>query len=181
MELDEFKSNWQNTGDMTKNQSELQMMTKIKNHPKLNRIRIKLIIESILLVTFLLVYHDFFDGYTKPFWVNTFLIVSVILFVVNDIIGFMTLQNPIHGTTITQSLNKLTLKLKRLSMLSIVSSLFFGISIISFFISGINFTTGKYVMLAGMIITLIGLIYVSYKNWKYRIQYFEKVIEEFSG
>ncbi|MBN4070824.1 hypothetical protein JYT76_04005 [Olleya sp. AH-315-F22] len=179
MELDELKSNWQYAGDTAKNQSELHMMTKIKNHPKLKRIRIKLIIESILLIVFLLVFNDFFDAQTKPFWVNALLIVSVVLFVVNDVVGLMALQNPIYDTNITQSLNKLTSKLKRLSMLSMATSFFFGMSIILFLTITINFTNGKYVMLTGILLTLLGLMYASYKNWKFRIQHFEKVLQDF--
>ena len=180
MKFNELKSNWQKSGDKTKSQSELQMMTKVKNQPKLKRIRIKLIIETVLLIAFLVVYKDAFDGDNKPLWVNIILGASVVLFILNDIIGYFTLQNPINGSNIKQSIDNLTHKLRRLSILSISSSLFFGVSVILFLTSTIHFTKGKYLMLAGMFITLIILTYLSYRNWSYRINHFQKVTEEFN-
>ena len=53
MELDKLKSIWKNTGSGKKNQNELLMMTKIKNHPKIKRMRGKFLIETLLILVFL--------------------------------------------------------------------------------------------------------------------------------
>jgi len=42
MEFDTLKSDWKKTGNAKKNQEELLMMTKIKNHPIIKRIRIQI-------------------------------------------------------------------------------------------------------------------------------------------
>lgn len=178
MEFNELKSNWQESKSKFKSSSELQMMTKAMNHPKLKRIRIKLIIEVLLLISFLVVYNNVLDGHNKPLWINILLGMSAVLFVLNDIIGYFNLQNLIGDSNIKRSLNDLIQKLKRLSILSMVCSLFFGLSIILFLTSTIDFTAKKYLILIGMIITLIALSYLSYRNWSFRINHFKKTTEE---
>jgi len=180
MKIDELKSHWQKSSYPAKSSLELKMMTKVRNHPKLARIRIKLIIEVTLLVAFIALYKDLFDGGAKPLWVNISLGVSVALFIINDIVGYFTIQDPIRAGNIKSSINTLIPKLKRLSILSITSSLFFGLCLILFFSSTIDFTQEKYLMLAGMLITLIIFSFVSHRNWFYRIKHFQKVEQEFN-
>ncbi len=74
MEFDHLKSSWKSTGQGKISQAELLMMTRIKNHPHIKRTRIKLLIETILIVVFLAVYYDGFDSATKPLWANFLLI-----------------------------------------------------------------------------------------------------------
>lgn len=179
MNLDELKSNWENAGTGKKSREELFMMTKIRNHPKLNRIRIKLVIESILLIAFLIVYNNIFDGGNKPLWANITLIIGAALFMLTDFIGYLTLQNPISGNNIKNSLNAFHLKLKRITFFSLIASFIFSLSVVLFFASTVVFTKSKYLMLAGMIITMIVLIYVSYKNWMLRINLIRSAEIEF--
>ncbi len=179
MNLEELKSNWEKAGIEKKSQAELLMMTKIQNHPKLNRIRLKLIIESVLLIAFLIVYHNMFDGGNKPLWANITLIISAALFIFTDLIGYLTLQNPIKGNNLRESLNNLHLKLKRITVFSLTVSLLFGLSVILFFTSTIIFTTGKYLILAGMIITMFVTMYLSYKYWIVRINQIKTAETEF--
>ena len=179
MNLEELKSNWEKSGAEKKSQAELLMMTKIQNHPKLNRIKIKLIVESILLITFLVVYNNIFDGGNKPLWANITLIISAALFILTDLIGYLTLQNPIKGSNLKASLNRLHFRLKRVTIFSLTASFFFGSSVILFFTSTVEFTKGKYLMLAGMIMTMIILMYLSYENWILRIKQIKTAKTEF--
>lgn len=178
MEFDEFKENWKNAGHKTKSQLELQGMTKVRNHPVLKRIRLKLLIEAVLLSAFLVVYHDFFDGAEKPFWINGCLIASAVLFLLNDLAGFFTLQQPVSGSNLTESVGKLRLKLKHLLRSSVTTSLFFGASLILFFSWGIDFTQAKYLLLAGMILGLLLFTYLSYKSWLNRLKQIQQSAEE---
>ncbi|CAN5478011.1 hypothetical protein BH10ACI1_BH10ACI1_15380 [soil metagenome] len=179
MNLEELKSNWKQTGAEQKSQAELLMMTKIQNHPILNRIRLKLIIESILLIIFLIVYHNMFDGGNKPLWANITLVISAALYILTDFIGYLILQNPVSGNNLKNSINNLHLKLKRITFFSMLTSFLFGSSVILFFAPTIDFTKGKYLMLAGMIVTLIILMYLSYKNWMFRINRIKTAKAEF--
>jgi len=87
MELEDLKSDWQNGLIAEKSEDDLQKMTRITNHPTLKRIRTKLIIETISFVLFLVVYYDWFDGDKKPFYANAFLVVSLLFFIANDVVG----------------------------------------------------------------------------------------------
>lgn len=179
MNLEELKSNWKQTGAEQKSQAELLMMTKIQNHPILNRIRLKLIIESILLITFLIVYHNMFDGGNKPLWANITLVISAALYILTDFIGYLVLQNPVSRNNLKNSINNLHLKLKRIAICSLTVSLLFGSSVILFFSSMIIFTKGKYLILAVMIIMMFVSMYLSYKYWMLRINRIKTTEMEF--
>lgn len=181
MEFDNLKSNWKKTGQGKKNQTELLMMTKIKNHPNIKRMRIKLIIETILIIVFLAVYYDGFDGATKPLWANLLLIVTTTLYIIVRFIGWFVLRNPIKGGNLKKSLIGFQYTLKRMSILILLTSLLFGTAIISFFTSSIEFTQGKYFVLVGMIISLILLVYLSGRNWLKRIEGIKKTLIEFDN
>jgi len=178
MEFNELKSNWKESSGTSKSQTELKIMTSIKSNSKLKRIRLKLIIESTLLTLFLFSFYTMLDGNTKPIWLNVLLGFSILLFIINGIIGYLTLHNPIKGMNLKISIETFLTKLKRLSIMSIASSLFFGVSLILFLTSTIDLIQNKYLILIGMIITLLVAIYFSYRNWNYRINRFKNTMAE---
>ena len=178
MEFNELKSNWKESSGTSKSQSELKIMTSIKSNSKLKRIRLKLIIESTLLTLFLFSFYTMLDGNTKPIWLNILLGFSILLFIINGITGFLTLNNPINGINLKESIETFLIKLKKLSIMSIVCSLLFGGTLILFLTDSVNLNQNKYFLLIGMIITLVIVVYFSYRNWNYRINRIENVIKE---
>ncbi len=179
MELDNLKSNWKKTGIGKKNQSELLMMTKIKNHPNIKRIRIKFIIETILLIVFSIVYYDGFDGATKPLWANLLLISTTTAYIIVRTIGWLVLRNPVNENNLKKSLINFQRKLKLMVISILLTSFLFGLAIISFFVSSIELTREKCFVLAGMILTLILLVYLSSRNWLKRIEGIKTTLIEF--
>jgi len=179
MEFDNLKLNWKKTGVGKKHRNELLMMTKIKNHPNIKRIRIKFIIETILIIVFSAVYYDGFDGANKPLWANALLISSAIAYIIVRFMGWLVLRNPIKGDNLKKSLISFQRKLKRMAFFILLTALLFGSVIISFFTSSINFTEGKYFVLAGIILSFILLVYLSIRNWLKRIDGIKTTIIEF--
>lgn len=165
MELNELKAGWQNVGGNNKTKAELQRMTKLNSHPTLKRIRIKLIIETILLSFFLIVYYDWFDGNQKPLYANLLLFAAVLLYILNDVIGYLTLAKPVMKEDLRSSVQHLLQKTKRLSVLSLLISFFYSICLLAFFLSVITFTKEKSFILLGMILVLMQLTHISYKVW----------------
>ena len=181
MEFDNLKSSWKKVGQGKKGQTELLMMTKIKNHPNIKRMRIKLIIETSLIIVFLVVYYDGFDGATKPFWANLLLIGTTTAYIVVRLIGWIALRNPIKGGNLKKSLISFQDTLKRMAISILLTSFLFGSAIISFFASSIDFTRGKYFMLVGMILSLILFVYLSSRNWFKRIEGIKTTLIEFGN
>lgn len=179
MEFNELKSNWNKSGGRNKTYDELLLMIRIQNHPKLSRIRLKLIVESALLLVFVFVYHNIFDGDQKPLWVNIVLIASAVLFIMADFAGYLSLQNIIRGSNIKSSVERLYRTLQRISLFSIIASFLFGTSVILFFTSATDFSGNNYLILAGMFISMLVFIYLSYRNWHSRINQLKAVEAEF--
>lgn len=178
MELDDLKANWQEAGKNTRTTSALEKMTKVRHHPKLRRIRAKLLIESVLLTGFLLTYENAFDAVDKPLWSGVLLMIFGLLFILNDVAGYFLIIRRVKGPSIVVSLKNLVILLKRLSVFSVISSVLFSLSLIVFFSTGLAFTSAKYLILAGMVVTLGVLSYVAYRNWQQRIRHFSAMVQE---
>jgi hypothetical protein len=179
MDLNELKSNWRQSGTQRKTLSDLQRMTLLNQHPQLRKIRIKLIIEVLALLAFLIIYYTAFDGNEKTFIMNALLITAVVLYLLCDFAGYLLARNPIKATDLLTSIDKLLRHLRILSTCSIITSAFFGATVILFLTSEIDFTPKKYMILAGMIATLIASMVVLAKIWKGRISNLEKTAADF--
>ncbi len=177
MSIDEIKSNWKNVEGDNRSQNEISKMTQLKNHPKLNRLRIKFIIETIALVFFLLVFQDFFDAERHSQTMNLLLALSAVLYVVNDVYGFFVIKNPIQGDNLIESSKVFLKKLKFLSITSISSSLLFSIMVIVYFSSIVILDKRRLILLGIFALTLIGMFIIMARDWKGKIS----KIEEFNG
>src|SRR5688572_21043177 len=120
MELNDLKSGWQNASGDSKSEADLRRMTRIVNHPSIRKIRTKLIIEIIVLLIFLFIYYDWFDGDKKPFYANLALVVGLLLYIFNDVIGYISIVRPIRGTNLKLSLENYLSRIKQLSISSVI-------------------------------------------------------------
>ena len=179
MELEDLKSNWQNATIVEKSESELQKMTKIKNHPTFKRIRTKLIIEIISFILLLVVYYDWFDGDKKPFYANAFLVVSLLFFIANDVVGYFSIVSRVEGSNLKTSLEKYLSKIKRLSIFSLICTFLYSISILVFFTSVIHFNREKNFILLGALIISFQVIFWSRRIWTRWIKKLEQQVGDF--
>ncbi|AKP49574.1 hypothetical protein [Cyclobacterium amurskyense] len=181
MELDKLKSTWDQSSTGKKSQNELLIMTKVKNHPTIKKMKLKFLIEAILLVVFIALYYDGFDGETKPLWANVLLIGATSLYIFVRFVGWLVLRNPINGDNLKQSLLNFQSKLKQITIGIVLTSFLFGCAVISFFSSSIDFTKEKYTAFAFMLFSLILLVYLSSRNWNKRISKIKTNLKEFES
>jgi len=178
MELNDLKSGWQNAGEALKSEADLLKMLKISNHPSLKKIRIKLIFETIMLLLFLAIYYDWFDGDKKPFYANALLVISLLLYIANDVIGYISIK-PISGLNLKISIENYLARIKRLSVFSLVVSFLYSGSLIVFFASIINFTREKSFILLGLVIVLFQIMFWSQRVWRRWIKSLKQQVKDF--
>jgi hypothetical protein len=165
MDMNELKSDWQNASSPKHNEKELAAMTTVGKHPQLRRIQVKLVIESVFLILFLPTYYDALDGERRPLWLNLIFLASVLLYILNDVAGFINITQLTRGKSILDALKSLDTRLKKLKVFSLFTSTLFGLSLIAFLSSGITFTALKLAILAGILATMAILMYVSHRIW----------------
>src|SRR5665647_129844 len=151
MELQDLKSGWQSTEVPFKSEVDLLKMTKIKNHPSIKKIRTKLMVETICFVFFLTVYYDRFDADQKPMYANALLVISLLLYITNDVIGYISIEKRIKGSDLKISLKRYLARIRQLSVLSLICTFLYSLSFLLFFSSVIHFTKEKSFLLLGMI------------------------------
>ena len=180
MELDDLKSGWQNAGGDLKSETDLQRMTRIANHPSIKKIRTKLIIESIVLLLFLFIYYDWFDGDKKPFYANLALVVGLLLYIFNDVIGYIFIISPIRGSNLKLSIQNYLKKIKCLSISSLIITIIYSISLIIYFTSVINFTKEKGLVLIFSTVVVIQLMLLSFRMWSKWIKNLKQQVRDFN-
>ena len=180
MELNDLKSDWKNAGEKFKSEADLLLMTKIVNHPSIKKIRTKLIIEAIVLSFFLFIYYDWFDGDKKPFYANVSLVVGLLLYIFNDVIGYISITRPIKDTNLKLSLQNYLLRIERLSISSVIITFLYSISIIIFFTSVITFTKEKGLILIFSVVLVVQFILLSLRMWTKWIKNLKIQVRDFN-
>ena len=179
METNNIKSIWQNASGNCKSKSEIKQMTKLINHPSLKKIRTKFLIETISLTFFLFIYYDWFDGNTKPFYLNALLASSLIAYILNDVFGYISISRPIRGENLRISIEKYYAGIKRLSVYSLITSFLYGTVMIFYFSSGLILNNKKSFILVGIVIFLLLMTYFSYRTWNKWIKSLKIHVNEF--
>jgi len=179
MELNDLKSEWKNAGEAFKTEADLLKMTRVANHPSLKKMKRKLIAETIFLVAILFVYYDWFDGDEKPLYANALLVSSLLLYLANDVIGYVSIAKPISGSNLKTSLDNYLARIKRLSVFSLACAFLYGSFLIAFFASAIHFTKEKRWLLAGIIILLFQVLFWSYRVWTKWIKNLHRQVKDF--
>jgi len=180
MEIDDLKNAWQNAGEPDKTISELGMMTELKRNTRLKRMRLRLLTESVLVFSFVLLFYNGLDGSDKPIWTSIMLVISGLLYIVNRVIGLSTISLPKTDMNALNMSTDLLRKLKKLSISSSLSAFFFGGTLILFLTISIEFNREKYAFLAVLIIGLLLFTMISYKIWKQQIFRLQQVIGQLS-
>lgn len=166
MDIKDLQASWKKIDYSPKNDAELKKMTSVKNHPVLKRIKIKLIIETLAISLFLILYYSGFDGAEKPIYANVLLILGAIAYILNGILGFQTIQRPIQGDSLKKSVKNYFNKIKNISKISLGVSIFYASCLLLFFGSTVNFSgEKKWIVLFGIIV-LIQAFFWSSRIWK---------------
>lgn len=179
MNIDELKSDWQSAGKEPLSEKELAMMTRVRNHPSLRKLRIKLMTEIAGLTALLFLFYDAFDGAQKPLTVNILLIISIVLYIINNALGYLQIQNPLVSGNIREALAKQTLSLKRLAVLSLASSVVYATALLFFLTYQTAFTQRKYIILSALMIIFALLFYYSWISWQRKITHFRQLEADF--
>lgn len=179
MELEDLKSEWQYADVAFRSDADLLKMTKIKNHPSVKKIRTKLMVEIICSVLFLTVYYDWFDGDQKSIYANILLVSSLLLYIANDVIGYIAIAKGMNGLNLKVSLENYLIKIRRLSVFSLICTFLYSISFLLFFSSVIHFTKEKSFILLFLVIVLIQMLFWSHLIWNKWIKSLEKQIKDF--
>lgn len=179
MELKDLNSGWQNAPVENISEADLLKMTRIKNHPSIKKIRTRLIVETICFVFLAAVYYDWFDGHQKPLYANILLIMGLLSFFANDVIGFISLEKKLIGSDVKISLERYLIKIKKLAVFSQICNVVYSLSLLVFFTSVIDFSKEKSFILLGFLIILTQMLLWSQRIWSKWIKNLEQQLNSF--
>lgn len=178
MDLDQFKSEWQDQSLPLKSKVALEEIAAAGSHPSIKRIRIQLIIEGVAWVLFLFIFYDFFDGHLKPLWLNMLLMGSFTLLLLHHVWGIRLLNKPMQENNLITSLESYKESLSKYTIYAVgARGAAMGILVL-FLCYNVEWTLVKYGLLAGALVVMLLQLYALYKIWAGRIQQIGEFLEE---
>lgn len=180
MDINDLKSEWQSAGNSSVDVEKLKLMTKVNQHPALKKLRTELFFDTLILTAFLVFFYDGFDGNKKPILVNAFLIASILIYIGNNVFGYILIKNPVKAENILASLEQHVVVLKRLSVTTIIASVLYATTFTLFFTISLPSSPKKYIAIAVMIIIFGAVRYANYKRWQNKIDHFHQLLNEFN-
>ena len=179
MDLENLKSDYQKSGNENpKSIESINKMKQSKNHPVLKRMRRQLVFESVIWVFVLIVYYDFFDGHLKSILWNVLLVISILLLLSHNLLGYIIAKSPINGKNLSKSLQVYADRIKNYAIVSIASRILAVLIFIGFLTSSITWNTNKIITIVSFITIVIAVqIYFLGKIWKGRIEKIEYQID----
>ena len=180
MELIDLKNAWDTAETPIKSTDNIKLMLSENRHPVLKNIKKQSTIEIIGWSIFLGCYYTMFDGYHKPLWINIILIVSVLLPLIHNLMGYWFAKYLVNGDTIRESLKNYLSKVKIYAIVSITCRFFFIIGLLVFFTYGISFNVTKFISLAIIILIFLIQLLILYRLWAKRLKRLENAITIFN-
>lgn len=179
MELEQFKSDWNEISISGKNTAELKSMLSENKHPVLRGIRSQLSIEIFGWSAFLICYYSMFDGDQKPLMINCLLVVSVLISFFHNLWGYRSSKYLVQGGDLLLSLKLYLKKMQRYALISIVSRILFATGLLIFFSYNINLTNARYLALAVGVVVIALQIGLLVSVWNRRLKSLKISIEGF--
>ncbi|TJZ63197.1 hypothetical protein FAZ15_02575 [Sphingobacterium olei] len=179
MELNDIKTTWSTVESPRVSDQEIRDMASEKMHPVLSGIRKQLTIEIIAWSIFLICYYSMFDGDKKPVWINIVLVLSVLIPIIHNLLGYRIAKYPVQGTNIRESLNRYKSKVKVYAIASIITRQIYLSGFLLFFFNGVNFNPGKYISLAIIISIFLVQLFISYRIWAKRVKILGSALTSF--
>jgi len=170
MELNELKSTWNTVKTPTISTSEIQIMLSENKHPILKEIRKQLTIEIIGWCIFLMCYYSMFDGDKKPAWINILIILSVLLPITHNLMGYRFSKYLVQGANIQESLKNYLSKVKIYAIISIISRQIYLTGLLLFFTFGLSFSANKYISMAVICLVFLIQLLISCRIWVKRLR-----------
>lgn len=160
---------------------ELQKMTLEKSQPVLKKIKLQLMLEMVLWVMVIVVYHSAFDGDKRPSGINLIFVVGFVQAIAYNFSAYLAARNVIAGADLGASLFNYLKKLKVFKWTAICSRAVLMLAVIVFFSYGLELVPRRLIAIAG-ILTLFGiqLLLISL-SWNKKIRKLSKVMADFKG
>ncbi|MEL6651286.1 MAG: hypothetical protein AAFQ87_10830 [Bacteroidota bacterium] len=184
MDLEQFKSAWQATEERSAKQvsiNELNQIMKMKTQKSMGRMRLRLIIEAVLLTLFLFLFYNGFDGYNKPWALNVLLGLAVGGTVIHKLYALRFIHLGLQGESLKESLRFLSQRFRQQGGVSAL--LLVGYNVAWLLYASVNVELTQYLALALVVVLIVILTvaFFTWRSWNKRAQEMEGHLTELEG
>ena len=180
MELTELKHAWNTVDTPVKSADDIKLMLSENRHPVLKKIKRQLTVEFIGWSAFLACYYTLFDAGHKSIWINIVLIVSVLLPLVHNLMGYRFAKYLVDGPTIREALANYLSKLKIYAIVSVFCRLLLITGLLIFFTNGISLDTKRAISLTIILLIFSIQLFLLSGLWMKRLKRLENAIMIFN-
>ncbi|MFK7924091.1 MAG: hypothetical protein AB8H47_19190 [Bacteroidia bacterium] len=179
MDLEQFKSAWQQSDDDSpKPMDELYKILKMKTKKSMGRFRFRLIVESVLLTFFLVLFYDAFDGYNKPWALNLLLGLAVGGTILHNLYALRFIHLGLEGQDLRESLHFMSQRFRQQGGVAALLLVGYNLAWLSY--ASVNVELSKFVII-GLSLALVVILAVAFftnRSWQKQAQAMETQLHE---
>lgn len=179
MELQEMKNLWQNSSAENIPENALQQMISVKKHTLIRKIKIQLLLEIVLWIMIICVYHNAFDGDKRSAVVNLIFVTGILQAITYNLSGYFATRNLIQGSDLVGSIEKYIKKLQQFRWAVIISRTVLMIWFLVFFMYSLELNNRRLVFSGAILFVFILQLWIIYGSWTNRIAKLSSIANEF--
>ena len=181
MDITEMKDLWKGTPTENTAIESLEKMIREKSNPLLQKIKRQLVLEMLLWLTVIMLYHNALDGDKRPAAINLVFVIGFLQAIAYNLSSYFAARNLTHGSNLFSSLKDYSKRLKKLQWTSICSRISLMVALLVFFSYDLEMTS-KRIFAIGAIITVFAVqLLLLYWHWSKRISKLTKIVTSIGG
>lgn len=150
----------------------------LHRHPARREMRRQMLVEIVLLMIFLWVYYDFFDGDRRPWGVNALMVAAVGLVIVHNVVGYVFSRRAMRGDHLQEMVRQHVAAMRRFAVASVLMRVGMTVCVLVFLSYGIIWDTWKVWVLAGIVLVAAAQLAWLGMIWRRRIRAIGQALED---
>ncbi|MEL7529736.1 MAG: hypothetical protein AAFN10_00430 [Bacteroidota bacterium] len=179
MDLEQLKSEWQQADDgPNMPMDQLYKILKMKTRKSMGRFRFRLIVESLALAFFLLLFYDAFDGFNKPWALNLLLGIAVGGTILHNLYALRFIHLGLQGQDLRESLRFMSQRFRQQGGVAALLLIAYNLAWLSF--ASVNVELSQFVILglSFAFLVVLAVAFFTNRTWQKQAKAMEMRLEE---
>ncbi|MEM6346996.1 MAG: hypothetical protein AAF927_24120 [Bacteroidota bacterium] len=179
MDLEQFKSEWQQADDgPTMPVDQLYKILKMKTQKSMGRFRFRLIVESLALSFFLILFYDAFDGYNKPWALNLLLGIAVGGTIIHNLYALRFIHLGLQGQDLRAALRFMSRRFRQQGGVAAILLIGYNLAWLSYATVNVELSQFVTLGLSFALIVVLAVAFFTNRMWQKQAKAMEAQLYE---
>jgi len=179
MDLEQFKSEWQQSDDgPDMPMDQLYKILKMKTQKSMGRFRFRLIVESVALAFFLFFFYDAFDGFEKPWALNILLGLAVGGTILHNLYAMRFIHLGLQGQDLRESLRFMSQRFRQQGGVAALLLIGYNLAWLSYATVNVELSRFVVVGLSFALVVILTVAFFTNRSWQKQAKAMEAQLYE---